>query len=112
VIIDGDGNTVVIGDSGSVDVDPELIIGREAEQNAREAAFYEQVWEERAAADPLGRGADELRLAWESREPIPIEEVPAGESSLGYAATPTFQTMDAVSFGVLPTPTQLIGATR
>lgn len=124
ITIDGDNNTVTVGEDGEVEVEPtdetapvpettpvspsaDEAVGAapvsdipsteppvavvldpavvEAE-DAQRAEFYDQLWEEQAAKDPLGRSADELRLAWEAREPIELDlstETPAvgyGES--------------------------------
>jgi uncharacterized coiled-coil protein SlyX len=55
-----------------------------AAENAREAAFYDQFWKEQASVDPLGRTADALREAWESKEPIQLDPTLSG--GLGYGA--------------------------
>lgn len=112
IVIDGDGNTIVIGDQSGVEVNPEIADERAAAESARESAFYERVWEEKAASDPLGRSADDLRLAWEAREPIPIDDIPVMESGIGYAEMPLNATADRVNFGILPDATPLIGAAR
>ena len=92
-IIDGDGAVVeappVLDENGNpIATDPAILDQRELEDNAREAAFYEKLWQEKAAEDPLGRSADELRLAWEEREAIPLEVIAPGESAVGYTSTP------------------------
>jgi len=53
-----------------------------AEDQARTSALYDRVWEEQAANDPLGRTAEELRTAWEEREPISFEM--SDSTSVGY----------------------------
>ena len=59
-----------------------------AEQQAERAAFYDELWEEQAAHDPLGRSADELRIAWENRETIVLDEsLLSGKTTLGYGET-------------------------
>jgi hypothetical protein len=60
-----------------------------AQQNAREAAFYERFWQEQAATDPLARSADQLRAAWESRQPIDASGAAnsPGVTTLGYSNT-------------------------
>jgi hypothetical protein len=57
------------------------------EQRAHEAALYEHLWKDQAARDPLGRSADELRLAWEEREPLAVDGgLARAGASIGYGA--------------------------
>jgi len=58
-----------------------------AAQDAQQAARYQQFWREQATADPLGRTADQLREAWEAREPITFDSATAASNALGYGST-------------------------
>lgn len=70
---------------------PENLTGTEdltAEQLAQRSTFYDQIWQEQAAHDPLGRTAEQLRLAWERREPLTLDEsLIVGATTLGYGNT-------------------------
>jgi hypothetical protein len=103
---DGTVETQEVEDGSSTDtpIDPTLDPEEIAAQNAREAAFYEEFWKEQAAVDPLGRSADELRLAWENRDPITMNEdiMPTG---IGYvsvdAVTPHPELFTVVPDGIV-----------
>ncbi|WP_010205901.1 hypothetical protein [Salinibacterium sp. PAMC 21357] len=73
----------------TVVIEQEIVDARDAEEAARNAAYSDELWAERASADPLGRSADELRLAWEAREPILVEDLATGETAFGYQAAPS-----------------------
>ena len=79
-------------------------LATEARQNAREAAFYDQFWQEQAQNDPLSRSAQELREAWEARQPIDPTATPPGATSLGYSAPESIEKQNAPNiFAVAPT---------
>jgi hypothetical protein len=88
---DGDGSIHVRATTGDGAADdapaapavPGGTAGADPEQQAAEAAYYEEIWQELADDDPLGRSADELRELWETREGIVIDAPEAG--GIGYA---------------------------
>jgi hypothetical protein len=38
-----------------------------------DTAHHDRFWAERARKDPLGRSPDDLRAAWETREPVTMD---------------------------------------
>ncbi len=71
------------------------------EQQAERADFYDLLWREQAAKDPLGRTADQLRLAWENRESIVLDEsLVKGAATFGYAEAPVIAT-PTVDFSIV-----------
>lgn len=71
-------------------------------EQAERAAFYERLWEEQSARDPLGRSATELRLAWENRDPVVIDPTANAEATLGYTeAEPGLADID-IAWAVAP----------
>jgi len=90
-------------DSNTLDgVLPEPTSSLSAEQLAQRATYYDQIWQEQAASDPLGRSADELRLAWENREQIELDEsLLAGAHTIGYGDTTSLSDVPA-DLGLLP----------
>lgn len=87
-------------------LDPEVV----AAENAAKAELYDKFWQEQSANDPLGRTPEELRLAWESREPIELKIDTTNE--VGYA--PVGPTPIPEDFSLIPNsavrPQALIGA--
>ncbi|MBX3094148.1 MAG: hypothetical protein KF680_06355, partial [Cryobacterium sp.] len=114
VIEAGDGNiiTTAIGDNNTIVVDPAQALPHDAADQSRLEEFYERMWEERAAEDPLGRSAAELRAAWEAREPVPLEEALPGETTLGYSDAPRQGSTIRFEIFVPDSMLQPSGATR
>ncbi|GIG27308.1 hypothetical protein [Cellulomonas denverensis] len=100
----GSGNAQSIGSGAAPDPEPsvgddELLdfldpAGDPADDLAdltADAVAYREIWTEMAARDPLGRSPEELRLAWENRDQITIEEAPGlnpGTATDGPVAPP------------------------
>ena len=84
VSVGGDVNGTVVGapgalGTGAVGTDP--LTGS---SSAHDSAMYDQLWKDMAKDDPLGRTAEQLRVAWESREAIEIPDS-TSSSTLGYS---------------------------
>lgn len=71
-------------------------------EQAERAAFYEQLWEEQAARDPLGRSAAELRLAWENRDPLVIDSAANATGTVGYDGSEPGLVKIDIPWGVVP----------
>jgi hypothetical protein len=103
VSVGGDVNGTVVGAPGSpgtVGTDP--LTGS---SSAHDSAMYDRLWKDMAKDDPLGRTAEQLRVAWESREAIEIPDSTSG-STLGYS---TEASADLPDLRILPDSTSTPG---
>jgi hypothetical protein len=103
VTVGGEVNGTVVGAPGSpgtVGTDP--LTGS---NSAHDSAMYDRLWKDMAKDDPLGRTAEQLRAAWESREAIEIPDSTSG-STLGYG---TDAGADLPDLRILPDVTAGLG---
>jgi len=106
VSVGGDVNGTVVGapgalgtgavGTGAVGTDP--LTGS---SSAHDSAMYDRLWKDMAKDDPLGRTAEQLRVAWESREAIEIPDS-TSSSTLGYS---TDASADLPDLRILPDST-------
>jgi len=98
VSVGGDVNGTAVGAPGGLGtgaVGTEPLTGS---SSAHDSAMYDRLWKDMAKDDPLGRTAEQLRVAWESREAIEIPDSTSG-STLGYS---TDASADLPDLRILP----------
>ena len=101
VSVGGDVNGTAVGAPGGLGtgaVGTEPLTGS---SSAHDSAMYDRLWKDMAKDDPLGRTAEQLRVAWESREAIEIPDSTSG-STLGYS---TDASADLPDLRILPDST-------
>jgi len=103
VTVGGDVNGTVVGAPGALGTGAVFTgaVGTEpltGSSSAHDSAMYDRLWKDMAKDDPLGRTAEQLRVAWESREAIEIPDSTSG-STLGYS---TDASADLPDLRILP----------